>query len=178
MKHAMPRRLRRCIGSLALTAVGLAPLSGLADPLELLPPDEALAEWDARFQPGRYALEEWDVDPTTDRPLAGSIQWTRVCLSKADIRRYSRLPLTTSDAWGCDYARVELDERSFAVGMTACTPAAAGAQPPVGLAAVRLTGRDQFETVLAKLLPAQGDQAARSVIMKKAKAQRLGHCMP
>ncbi len=178
MKHAMPRRLRRCIGSLALTAVGLAPLTGLADPLELVPPDEALAEWDARFLPGRCALEEWDVDPATDRPVAGSIQRARVCLSKADMRRYSRLPLTTSDAWGCDYARVELDEHSFAVGMAACAPAAASAQPPVGLAAVRLRGRNRFETLLAKLLPAQGAQAARSVIMKKAKAQRMGHCTP
>lgn len=130
----------------ALVAALLA-LAGIATAGAALPTPDQLAAWDARFVPGKYRVEEYDVN-VYGEPLAGSQRTKRAaqCLLPTQLQSISRSPVLTMVSWQCHPVPLAsvLDDSALRL-MMSCTGDATG--PVHGLASVALS--EDRKTILS-----------------------------
>lgn len=177
-RQCSARVVRRWV--VALAAALAATLSSLATAEEKRfepPPAAKLKQWDARFMPGRYAIEEFDLDPETREPVAGGVKRTEACLARSDLVNISRLPFAASMLWQCEPLKAVLNERELRLAMS-CPPTDVEPGPMAGVAVVQLTGAQAFSTVLMKFVPGKSGAADRVVFAKGSTAERQGDCRP
>lgn len=159
---------------LAAMASLLAGNAAMAHPT--LPTHEQLAEWDQRFLPGQYRLEQYDVD-AFGKPLP---QTTRLkaaaqCVSEKELRSVSRGPVSALFFWKCDLnlERASVDNATFQV-FTRC--GGSKAKPVVAFAAVSISADQQ--TVTNAFVRAELDRKKppRALHASGGRMTRIGDC--
>ena len=130
----------------ALVAALLA-WAGITTAGAALPTPDQLAAWDARFLPGKYRVEEYDVN-VYGEPLAGSPRTRRPaqCLMPTQLQSISRSPVLAMTSWQCHPVPLAtvLDDSALRL-MMSCSGDATG--PVHGLASVALS--EDRKTILS-----------------------------
>jgi tetratricopeptide (TPR) repeat protein len=108
-----------------------------------LPSDAQLSAWDQKFLPGKYRVEEYDVD-SSGKPIPGTarVKAEAQCLSQSDLQSVSRGPVMTAFAWGCQ-PHPEHTAVDGAMFQMALTCGANKGKSVAGLAAVSISGDGQ-----------------------------------
>jgi hypothetical protein len=107
----------------------------------VFPSEEQLSQWDARFLPGRYRIERYDVN-VVGEPIAGDVRTEERCLSRADMENVSRSPFVVAAAWQCHtkIAEVKLTDSSLRL-VSSCSKNQVN--PALGLFAIEISQDQQ-----------------------------------
>jgi hypothetical protein len=108
--------LHSYLGALALTL-----FSGVAVAQEsaaTLPNDEELKTWDAKFRPGLYKVQEFDLDKKTTKPNLKTVKEREQCLTSTDMSVISRAPVMAVLLYKqCLPVETKLSAQRFAIGL-------------------------------------------------------------
>ena len=103
-----------------------------------LPTDEQLRAWDAKFLPGLYNVQEFDLD-AKGQPVPKTVKTREQCLSSDDMQNISRAPLLAVVLWQCTTKppMASFDGDGFSM-MMSC-PGVSKDKPVIGLSNVSVT---------------------------------------
>lgn len=174
------RRSSRALMGLGWLWAVAGPLATLAEPTAAaLPSERALVQWGARFKPGRYVVQSYDVEPNGWKVVPGTEKRTEACLSRGDLRAYARFPLTAPQTRDCKIAGAELTASAFVVFATACAHRDAPGQRLRGGAKLEWVDRSRF-TMSTSLFLWEPDKPAPPKFLELLETQvrRVGDCAP
>ena len=141
-----------------------------------LPTEAQMNEWDKRFLPGQYRVEEYDVD-AFGKPL---LHTTRLkaeaqCMSEKEMQSVSRGPATALFLWKCDpnAERVSVDNAAFQVVLRC---GGSKAKPVVGLASVSISGDQQVVTASFVRAELSRKNPPKTLFSAGGRMTRIGDC--
>ena len=159
-----------------LTAALLqAPFTALAQ--AELPTDEQLRAWDAKFLPGLYNVQEFDLD-AKGQPVAKTVKTREQCLSSDDMQNISRAPLLAVVLWQCTTKppMASFDGDGFSM-MMSC-PGVSKDKPVIGLSNVSVTP-DQKNIVAMQLkfeVDSKRGDKKKTIYSKGSSLTHIGSC--
>ena len=122
--------------TLLTAAVLQAPFAALAQ--AELPTDEQLSTWDAKFLPGLYNVQEFDLD-AKGQPIAKTVKAREQCLSSDDMQKISRAPLFAVVLWQCTTKPPQATFDADGFSMMMSCPGVSKDKPVIGLSNVSVT---------------------------------------
>jgi hypothetical protein len=159
-----------------LTAALLqAPFTALAQ--AELPTDEQLRAWDAKFLPGLYNVQEFDLD-AKGQPVPKTVKAREQCLSSDDMQNISRAPLLAVVLWQCTTKppMASFDADGFSM-MMSC-PGVSKDKPVIGLSNVNVTP-DQKNIVAMQLkfeVDSKRGDKKKTIYSKGSSLTHIGSC--
>jgi hypothetical protein len=143
-----------------------------------LPTDEQLSAWDAKFMPGLYKVEEFDLDAKGNR-VAKSTKTREQCLSSAEMQMISRAPLFAMVLWQCHPKPFEVNFDDGFYMAFAC-PGVNKNKPVSAISFVSVTA-DQKSVVSAQLkieIDTLNGDKKKTVYSKGSELTHLASCVP
>lgn len=141
-----------------------------------LPTEAQLTAWDAKFIPGRYRVDEYDV--TNDgAAIASTITTREQCVSASEMQHISRSPLTAAFLWQCATPpfRAEVNEEAFLLVM-ACGGTAAKPVRGTLLVAIKPDRRTISSVSIKTEVDTESNHSETQLFGKGGQLTYLGEC--
>lgn len=153
------------------------PLTALAQ--AELPTDEQLRAWDAKFLPGRYNVQEFDLD-AKGQPIPKTVKTREQCLSTDDMQNISRAPLAAMLFWKCSNQPAEVSFENNGFNMVMACQGVSKDKPVMGISNVTVTP-DQKNIVAMQIkieIDSKKGDKQKVIYSKGSSLTHLGSCTP
>jgi hypothetical protein len=153
------------------------PLAALAQ--AELPTDEQLRTWDAKFLPGLYNVQEFDLD-AKGQPVPKTVKTREQCLSTDDMQNISRAPMAAMLLWKCSNKPAEVSFENNGFNMVMACQGASKDKPVMGISNVTVTP-DQKNIVAMQVkveIDSKKGDKQKVIYSKGSSLTHLASCIP
>ena len=144
-----------------------------------LPTDEQLLAWDAKFLPGLYNVQEFDLD-AKGQPIPKTVKTREQCLSSADMQNISRAPLAAMLFWKCSNTPAEVSFENNGFNMVMACQGINKDKPVMGISNVTVTP-DQKNIVAMQVkveIDSKKNDKQKVIYSKGSSLTLLDTCVP